>query len=124
MWRRHEKAAEQAEVAARLVASLRRRFGDDWQNGMDARSKQLRRMKARVRDLEQQLARSLAQQAISGAAATKLEAQLTELEREKQQLCDEAQLAIKTLQHGDQLRSIVPAGERLHRRRAGSSWHL
>ncbi|GAB4820897.1 hypothetical protein N2152v2_007943 [Parachlorella kessleri] len=84
-----EEAAEQAGVADRLLASLRRRFGDDWQKGMDARSKQLRRMKARVGDLEQQLARSMAQQAISGAAATNLEAQLTELEREKQQLRDE-----------------------------------
>ncbi|GAB4822628.1 hypothetical protein N2152v2_009674 [Parachlorella kessleri] len=41
-----EEAAEQAGVADRLLASLRRRFGDDWQKGMDARSKQLRRMKA------------------------------------------------------------------------------
>ncbi len=85
-------AAGQADEAGEAAAaeamaafeSIKRRFGSDWEKGLAARSKQLRRRQARVLELEQQLAQLLQQQERSDASTIELQKQMTELTQQQQ----------------------------------------
>ena len=91
------RAAGQADEAGEAAAaeamaafeSIKRRFGPDWEKGLAARSKQLRRRQAQVLKLEQQLAQLLEQHARSDAAAIQLQKQVAELTQQRQQLAQE-----------------------------------